>query len=261
MPYPQTVHLKIERAKEHIVNLKSEIGLFIATRPYEITPQRDPQSRRLLYVLTAFREPPERLALIAGDVIQNLRSALDHMAYLLFIGSPGFDEKLSSFPVGQTAVKYKSEALGKIKGFREQAINAISAVEPYGGGKGEILWRLHKLNIVDKHRLLITVSGRYGGFATNSLIDRMFEDAGIQSPFESIPPILVRVTSEFSQLKIGAVLFSDLPDAKVNKNMQFGFEIALNELGIFEGKSLVPTLQGIADFVSNVVSDLVPLLD
>jgi hypothetical protein len=39
---------------------------------------------------------------------------------------------------------------------RQEAIDAIDATKPYAGGN-DALWRIHKLNNVDKHRLLITV--------------------------------------------------------------------------------------------------------
>jgi hypothetical protein len=254
------VRLKIERAEKHIRDLDSGIRDYFQSRPYEVRTHRDPDSRRMLYVLHSFREPDETFPVVVGDVIQNLRSALDHMAYLLFKGSPGFKPKLSFFPIAEDAAKYKSETLRKIKGFRKQPVEAISAIEPYGGGKGETLWRLHSLNIVDKHQLLIPVLGRYGGFIHNSLVDRMWEEKGEVSPFKNMPPLLLRVNPEFSQLKVGAILFADLPDAKVNQNMQFKFDIAFNEPGIAQGEPVLPTLQGMHDFVKNVITDLGGLL-
>lgn len=84
VPIPEPVRLKIERAKKHLVDFGSETETFIKSCPYEIRPQRNPQNRRIEYILWGFSNPPPHLAIIAGDAIQNIRAALDYMAYLLF---------------------------------------------------------------------------------------------------------------------------------------------------------------------------------
>jgi hypothetical protein len=38
----------------------------------------------------------------------------------------------------------------------QQAVAAIDALKPYKGGN-DVLWQLHELNNVDKHRLILTV--------------------------------------------------------------------------------------------------------
>jgi len=52
------------------------------------------------------------------------------------------------------------------------AINAIDTTEPYQGGKGHSLWVLHKLNNIDKHRLLITVGSAYRSFNVGAVIQQ-----------------------------------------------------------------------------------------
>jgi hypothetical protein len=61
-------------------------------------------------------------------------------------------------------------------------------------------------------------------------------------------------------LKIGDELFIDSPDAKVNEKMQFRFDVAFGEPQVLEGESLVETLYGMSDVVSNLISDFAPLL-
>lgn len=165
------VQLKLDRAKQHIDEVETVCQAFIATNPYKVLPYRDPETRKMLYILESFEEPPHSLAAIVGDVVQNLRAALDHLAYVLFATSPTFNPKKSFFPIAENAARYKSEALGKVKGFRQDVIDAISAIEPYGGGKGELLWKLHSLSITDKHKLLLTVVGQYRSFSGNNLLD------------------------------------------------------------------------------------------
>jgi hypothetical protein len=43
------------------------------------------------------------------------------------------------------------------------AIAAIDAVQPYGG-RNDVLWHLHELNNIDKHRLILTVGSALHSF-------------------------------------------------------------------------------------------------
>lgn len=79
----RAVLTKVERSKKHMVELEAEVNGFLATNPYVVGTRRNPETRQLIYYVTGVRETPVSLALIAGDVLQNLRSALDHLAHQL----------------------------------------------------------------------------------------------------------------------------------------------------------------------------------
>ena len=79
------IRVKVERAKEHIRDLEAEVRSFLSKSPYVVGAKRDPQTRKLIYYVANVSETPIKIAPIAGDVIQNLRSALDHLAYQLVI--------------------------------------------------------------------------------------------------------------------------------------------------------------------------------
>jgi len=51
--------------------------------------------------------PPEDLALIAGDAIHNLRSALDHIAWELVAAGSSEPNHRTQFPVGKTQASYR----------------------------------------------------------------------------------------------------------------------------------------------------------
>jgi hypothetical protein len=59
--------------------------------------------------------------------------------------------------------------------------------------------------------------------------------------------------ADTSALKAGSEIFTDLPDAEVNKDVDFRFGIALYEPGIIEGKPLIETVQHFTDLVSSIV--------
>lgn len=67
--------LKLARAREHCDALELAIRDYLDTRPYELVPVELPSSRGLR--LTVAAPPPSAFALVVGDALHNLRSALD----------------------------------------------------------------------------------------------------------------------------------------------------------------------------------------
>jgi hypothetical protein len=269
------IRLKIERAKEHLRDLHLCLKTFLDSNPYEVDTQRDPQTRQLIYYLVRVRDVPPRASLFAGDTIQNLRSALDHLAYQLYLLGPGGHTggvgSRIYFPIADDSAKYKIEAPRKIKGMRPDAIKAIDAIEPYKGGhtdKSDTLWRLEKMNNIDKHRLLIAVGSQLRSFDIGGVIQREIQKARAEAPPEiaaklgAVPNIELFVIPKDRKwpLKAGDQLFIDAPDAKVDENRQFRFEVAFGESKIIEGESIVETLQHMADLVDDIISGFRPLL-
>jgi hypothetical protein len=257
------IRLKIERANKHIDELKSALLAFKNSDPYKISAKRDPQTRKLIYYLVDVQPMPMEIACIAGDTLHNLRGALDHLAYRLFRNEAGnaADAKHVYFPIFDDAAKYQAGVNGKVHGMGQDAIDAIDAVKPYKGGN-DTLWRLHRLNNVDKHRLLITVGAAFNamniGQHLGGLLPDFFKQKGL--PPLPVPDLYMSPADRMFLLKIGDELFIDAPDAEVNEKINFLFDIAFGEPGVVEGDSILETLKGMSDLVGNVVSDFGPLL-
>jgi len=90
----------------------------------------------LVYYLSKVQPIPATIAPIAGDAIQNLRTALDHLAWQLFqIGTGGaIINRKVYFPIADDATKYAAY-LSRLSGFRLDAITTLRTIEPYKGGK------------------------------------------------------------------------------------------------------------------------------
>src|SRR6202030_4034556 len=96
--------LKVERAKKHISELDASLASFKSSKPYKIGSLYNPQTPQLLhYYLESLAAVPADISLICGDIIQNLRSALDHLVCQLII--PGGNEPCidSGFPIFDTS--------------------------------------------------------------------------------------------------------------------------------------------------------------
>jgi len=267
-----SARLKIKRAKEHIVELDVAIRAFFDTKPYKVGTKRDPNTRRLIYNVACVEDVPMCIPVIAGEAIQCLRSALDHLAYQLVLagsGGPNASASRVYFPIYEDAAKYQAGKMGRIQGMRQNAINAIDAIQPYKGGKGEQLWVLNKLNNTDKHRLLVTVSSAFRSIDLGAHTSRHLQQI-VQQAQQTIPDypvhtpptmhVFFRTDPMVCPLKTGDELFTDSPDAEVNEEMQFKFDIALNEPEIVQGKSLLETLHQLADLVDGIVTQLAFLL-
>jgi hypothetical protein len=162
--------VKVDRAYEHFINFQVEVQRFFGPPyPYEIVPQDNPQAGERTYYLRVHKQIPAEFSAFIGDIAQNLRSALDHLAWHLVEISPVTPkarERDIYFPIFEDAGEYQKGKLRKIQGMTDAAIQAIDDIKPYGrldknnisAGIGNLaLYWLSAINILDKHRLLIPV--------------------------------------------------------------------------------------------------------
>jgi hypothetical protein len=257
------VRVKIIRATDHQRALEEEARAFLDSRPYRVATKTDPASRRLIYYVESVQDTPVRISSIAGDVLQNLRSSLDHLAFELFMvgthGKAGAGKHVS-FPIFDDANDYNKYAAGKVKGMPGKAVSAINSIKPYRGGN-DVLWQIHRLNNIDKHRFLITVGSTFRSLDLGAhMLQRMYEHrpevANIQ-----FPSVFFKSDNKMFPLKPGDELFLDAPDAKPNPKMEFRFEIAFGENGVIEGAPLIDTLQTMIRTVDSLLASFATFLE
>jgi hypothetical protein len=252
---------KVDRAKLHLRELETENGSYFDSNPYEIRTKRDPNTRRLIYYIASAQPPPVAIAAIAGDILQNLRSALDHLAYqLVLVGSGSVGPfNYVYFPIADSAEKYESRKIAQLKGARQDAIYAVEACKPYKGGD-DTLWLIHRLNNIDKHRLLVTVGSAFRSLDIGGhVVRKMAKD---NPHLGDIPALsaFFKPADRMCPIKIGDELFIDMPDAEVDQEMQFRFELAFNEPQISEGEPILERLAQMLVTVDNLLTRFAPLL-
>jgi hypothetical protein len=183
---PQHGHvLKINRAYDHLKNLNSEVIKRLESINKACTMESDPTHRKyFLFRIDVPDVPQEPISLLIGDMIQNLRNALDHLVYALGFSytKPFTDEiaKDSQFPIvgdkdrkgdsGYGPSLFQSQSF-RIRGIDPTAQAVIQRLQPYNRGKdfeGDPLWRLMGLSNIDKHRLL-HIATHYANGATLDL--------------------------------------------------------------------------------------------
>jgi hypothetical protein len=258
------IKLKTERAKKHIDDLNLALEVFYATKPYGIGKKIHTKTGEHSYHVTRITPVPVSLSLIIGDVLQNLRSALDHLAYALVAKAiaPDLPNKYLTFPIMDTAKQYMApEGRGKIERAGNEAMKRIDALKPYKGGN-DLLWQLSRLNILDKHRLLLTTTSRYKHRRV-TLDD--YARMALQNPkaFKSGIFSLVKWTNfggPAEPLKVGDILYVKPAILNLKKEMEFTLEVAFNEPEILECKSVLETLYEMFKLVEGIIPRFADLL-
>ena len=183
------IQVKINRAKKHLSELDGEIASAQGRSQIVIGTRSDPKTNQDSSYSVLLPIAPFNLLSTAGDIVQNLRSALDHLACQLVDAAGGKPSRDTAFPIFKDGELYRKYRGRKVAGMKAEAVAAIDALNPYRGGN-EKLWILHRLNNKDKHQLLFTVKQDHlwtdpdsfnGGFwlkAVNPLFDELAGSSG-----------------------------------------------------------------------------------
>ena len=261
----ELVRAKVDRAKEHVDYLKVLSKKFLDSRPYQVYPNHNSQTGECEWFLTKDAAIPAEISLVAGDAIQNLRSTLDHLVWQLIIVNNKIPKPgVTGFPITETAQEYiTSKIRRKIEGVSQAAECAIDALKPYKAGN-DPLWRLHCMNNIDKHRLILSAAS---AMALHHLLPSQKREITKiffgSNPTATSPPDLtntfIKPATATFPLEVGKKFFS-LPESEMENDFTFRLGIAFNEPGIVQGESIVDTVQQLFSLVDNIVNVFAPLL-
>ena len=145
---------KINRAKEHLDLLHSEIKAFGARRPYHIAFEG--YTKDGSYVVSPYLKEPlfPSWGILVGEASHALRSALDNIAWQVATKQCVETE----FPISMKDIDSISS---KLELLRADVWNQVDAVQPYKRPERERrlhpLWILRRIDIIDKHRVILPV--------------------------------------------------------------------------------------------------------
>jgi hypothetical protein len=255
--------VKVDRAYKHVLELEIEITRFQRSRgPDEIFHKDNLQTQERTFYVGALTKIPLDFSALVGDIIQNLRSTLDHLAWHLVQSSPVTPKARSVdiyFPIFETASGYRAGKMRKIQGMTDAAIRAIDAIEPYyrpdvlpGIGNGVALFWLHELNKLDKHRLLIPI---WEDMTTHTMPKSQLlkMESTLRAAFgDNWDKTHVVANRPLLPLKDGSELCT-LPIAEVQDTMAFRFQIAFGEPKWVRGKEILSTLVNMHRIVREII--------
>ena len=164
--------LKIDRAHKHLEDLKAEIHKWVQSdNCSSVLNQDSADPKKFVLFANARRVPEQPFSLLIGDVVQNLRSALDHLVFAIsdcHAGGLTEDQKtIPQFPICDTVKDFNKNGKRRIKLLNPAAQEIIEQLQPYnrkGGMMKPCLARLAELSNADKHRLIHLTASTVEGF-------------------------------------------------------------------------------------------------
>jgi hypothetical protein len=232
--------LKLKRARYHIGELMNEISGFLGRTPFylEIAPGLTPDTK--MWIVRVREEVPPDFSAIIGDVIHNLRAALDLMACEL-VRLNGKDDANVCFPFSASETDFNAAVKrSNMRRAGSGAITMLMSLRPYPGGN-DPLRAIHDLDIMDKHRALIPTTdmveapdvpwakepgARFGPIRDGMLIPTLFDQSHL--------PIRHWARGQF------VLCFSILDPSG-------------NGPGPLGGGELVPTLKSLAELIDSII--------
>jgi len=222
------IRVKIERAYKHLDELEAVVHSLGEQTLMTIRIERESETVRPVLKADPVLIYGLEIPAIAGDVVHNLRSALDHLAFQLVSAGVEAGETRPNgrwfdiqFPILYSFANYEDKKSQVLQGAQQDAIDAIDKLKPYQGGDNR-LWLLRQLDNTDKHSFIILPGENaiVGGLALH-----------INNPY-----------------------FTSLGVPKQKRQMEStGMEcLAKTEVGISD--ALLPALHQLAELVSDIVT-------
>jgi hypothetical protein len=169
--------IKIQRARKHLAKLETASAAFVSSRPVKFKVETiESDSGRSFNFQMHMDAVPDDVGAIVGDVIHNLRAALDLTAADV-VRSAGEDDKKVSFPFCEG--EEDLDGIIKRRNFDKagaEAVALLRTLKPYRDGN-LALRVIHDLDIHDKHRALVPTA-----MSAASPIVRMWDDDGTINP-------------------------------------------------------------------------------
>lgn len=232
------VRTKIERAKKHLLDLEAQLKEFHDQRLNVVGSKGDFEAGQGTHFHVDLPILPFDSITAAGDIVHNLRCALDHLAYqLVIVGSGKEPSRRVEFPIAKDLATYEATKAKKVEGMRPLAVRHIDNLKPYKGGN-QLLWRIHELDNIDKHRTLFTVE--------RDLLLVANWMSTWNAPY---------------WLKTDKPLFAGVFDTDMEKDVQLEFEKAFGRARVTESDPLLPSLRDLISFTEELVFSFKPLLE
>lgn len=147
--------LKIRRAEKHYAELSL---LFRKRKPFRYFLETNCKTGDRATFAKRDEDVANDAAIIIGDIIHNLRAALDHTYWNCTekFSKSDSERKSIQFPITSTEKALQESVLpGLPSRVSDSFANALGSLKPYREGGNNLLCAIHDLDVLDKHKLLI----------------------------------------------------------------------------------------------------------
>lgn len=153
--------LRIERAQEHLIDLKNQIDRFFSEKPYTRIVDLDPNGTHKIYKIRLTKPFPFRWRILATEIIEHARASIDHATWasaFLYTGNPNL--KFGTFAFSNNATNLKDRIKGCSKDCPLEIQALMGTFKPYDGGNG-LLCILNDMCNLSKHALVAFLAGAF----------------------------------------------------------------------------------------------------
>jgi hypothetical protein len=238
---------KLLRANEHLQSVNTDVDKIVAKlNPYPVSVDLDEQPGwcALWADPVSFGPETTHLPMVIGDVIHNLRSALDHLVWdLIRVSTKKNPRGKPQFPICTDPTDFACCSRTMLRGVLPEYRTVIEEAQPYYGGKAPDESPLRWLNIlsnIDKHRQFVVTAGTLDG------ADLHFP-GGTPEGLKIIPGILDGRTK---------IARYRCPDgiAAMDMHSDVTISIVFGNRGVVRGKTITETLDQIGVAVGQVAN-------
>lgn len=244
--------LKINRASEHVDELNK---LFGKARPFSLTVKTDTKATQRILRPKNNDAIINKTALIVGDVVHNLRSALDH-AYWEIV-SP----YCNSRELGAVQFPFSKKA-DTLDGAIQQRLAHYAGIGFYCGlrkllphgepGGNDLLYLIHEMDILDKHKLLIPTGDQISGeMLMRSVPSFPFRLGGAGALFSSCV-FSWKYVGPISPAELGAIQIPSLYIFERELDIPVDVVFRIGALG--KPRPVVPTLNALIDTARKTIA-------
>lgn len=260
----RAIDLKFDRAISHAEHLSAEISRHDSNSFWNFDEHLETSSGDLVRRIRLLEAPPLEWALDLGDAIHNARSALDLLAWRLVEVDGGHPNQKTQFPIVEDDVGFTSVLKRNLAGTSEDTRQLVRELKPWKRGN-PALYELHRLDIQDKHRMLVPVLAHYAGLQVNVI--------GVADPADNVPdltvPLLFQSTDGPQILQDGDEVYrrseavrraDETADPEIAKWIRIEDEPAISfAFGGDAGLPLRTVLPGLSQLIESVRSAVEPL--
>jgi hypothetical protein len=162
---------KLARARKHLKAIKRATSHYARSHPHVLTKAKGKKTTRL----TIPRVPPREITILAGEMVYQMRSALDHLVFDLVKRNPKVSSidpdwsKNCQFPIrikrlkaGQNPPLLQRQFAQDLPGVTGIPFAFIESLQPYYGvgAVNNALRFLAELSNIDKHKYMNVVGSR-----------------------------------------------------------------------------------------------------
>lgn len=235
--YVQLAQLRLGWARQRIDEFAGWVEAFLEGNPYTVPPKScfEREGVRIVYRIRVHQQPPSTLRFAAGSIVHDLRAVLDNLVW----GAGQIFEAKDRLALRfyRTEEPFLREYAPQIKRLPPAIQEWIRSVQPcHGGDTPQLLFTLHELDRLDKHRAPDLMAAAIPSATFLPFIFSRLDELGMGFEINTV---------EFGALEDGAeVLNAVIPYAATpDFKPEFPIGVAFDKRGPATGRDVIEFLR------------------